>query len=167
MGLLTEVLEGVLGSRAGARSGGSMSPIAMAALALVANQVLGGSRSAPGTAAANQGGGLTDLLRNLGGAAGGAVPGGLAGGLGGLLEKFQQAGLGDVARSWVGNGQNQPVGPDQLGGALGPETVDHLTQQTGMNREDLLAQLAQALPQIIDRLTPNGRLPTQDELKHY
>lgn len=84
---------------------------------------------------------------------------GQVGGLGGLLRRFEQAGLGDVARSWVSNGTNQPVSPQQVAQALGPEQVQTMATQTGMPKESLLAELAQHLPGIIDRLTPNGQAP--------
>jgi uncharacterized protein YidB (DUF937 family) len=95
----------------------------------------------------------------------GADPsGGLLGGLGGLLEKFQQAGQGNVINSWVGNGQNQPIQPGTLGQVLGSQTISDLAQKAGINEQDLLNQLAQNLPNIIHALTPNGRLPTAGEV---
>jgi uncharacterized protein YidB (DUF937 family) len=90
--------------------------------------------------------------------------GGLLGGLGGLLGKLQQGGLGDVANSWVGSGQNQPVSPGPLGSALGPNIIKTLAQQSGISEEELTKQLAQVLPGVVDKLTPNGRLPTLAEL---
>ncbi|CAM5773812.1 hypothetical protein LMIY3S_04303 [Labrys miyagiensis] len=90
--------------------------------------------------------------------------GGLLGGLGGLLEKFQQAGHGDVINSWIGNGQNQSIQPGQLGQVIGQDTLNNLAQKAGVNPNDLLGQLAQHLPEIINKLTPNGRLPTSGEL---
>jgi len=90
--------------------------------------------------------------------------GGLLGGLGGLLNKLQQGGLGDVTKSWVGTGQNQPVAPGQLGSALGPSIIKMLAQKSGIPEEELTKQLSQVLPGIVDKLTPNGRLPTAAEL---
>jgi uncharacterized protein YidB (DUF937 family) len=90
--------------------------------------------------------------------------GGLLGGLGGLLQKFQQAGQGDVINSWVGSGQNQQIQPGTLGQVLGSQTVQDLAQKAGINPNDLLGQLAQHLPEIINKLTPNGRLPSQSDL---
>jgi uncharacterized protein YidB (DUF937 family) len=86
------------------------------------------------------------------------------GGLGGLLTALQQAGLDDVVRSWVGNGQNKPVQPDQLGDALGKQTVTQMADKAGCNPNELLSQLAKALPGIIDKLTQDGRVPTQQEV---
>ena len=94
-------------------------------------------------------------------------PGGLFGGLGGLLEKFQQSGHGDVAKSWVGSGQNQPISPGPLSSALGPSIIKALAQKTGMSEQELTAQLSQALPGFVDKLTPQGRLPTHEELARF
>jgi uncharacterized protein YidB (DUF937 family) len=90
--------------------------------------------------------------------------GGLLGGLGGLLNKLQQGGLGNVANSWVGSGQNQPVAPGQLGSALGPSIIKMLAQKSGLSEEEITKQLSQVLPGIVDKLTPNGKLPTVAEL---
>jgi len=90
--------------------------------------------------------------------------GGVLGGLGGLLNKLQQGGLGDVAKSWVGTGQNQPVAPGQLGSALGPSIIKMLAQKSGLSEQEITQQLSQVLPGIVDKLTPNGRLPTAPEL---
>ncbi len=94
----------------------------------------------------------------------GADAGGLLGGLGGLLGTLEQSGLGDVAKSWVGNGQNQPISPGSLGSVLGPSIVKTLAEKTGLSEQEVTAQLSQVLPGFVDKLTPQGRLPTQDEL---
>ncbi|MFT4098588.1 MAG: YidB family protein [Rhodoblastus sp.] len=90
--------------------------------------------------------------------------GGLLGGLGDLVSKFQKAGHGGAVDSWVGSGQNQPIQPGQLGSALGQTTISDLARQAGISEQDLLNGLAQALPGVIDKLTPGGRLPTAAEL---
>ena len=90
--------------------------------------------------------------------------GGVLGGLGGLLNKLEQGGLGDQTKSWVGSGQNQPVSPSQLGSALGPSILKTVSQLTGLSEDDLTKQLSQVLPGLVDKLTPNGRLPTVAEL---
>jgi uncharacterized protein YidB (DUF937 family) len=90
--------------------------------------------------------------------------GGLLGGLGGLLEKFQQGGHGSVINSWIGSGQNQPVQPGQLGTVLGPNIIKMLAQSSGLSEEELTKQLSQLLPGVVDKLTPNGRMPTLAEL---
>jgi uncharacterized protein YidB (DUF937 family) len=90
--------------------------------------------------------------------------GGVLGGLGGLLNKLEQNGLGSVANSWVGSGQNQSVSPGQLSSALGPGIIKMLAQKSGMSEEDITKQLSQVLPGLVDKLTPNGRMPTAAEL---
>jgi uncharacterized protein YidB (DUF937 family) len=112
---------------------------------------------------ASRGGGQPDLLGAVIGMLGqGGGQGGGLGGLAGLVTRMQQGGLGDVARSWVGTGQNQPIAPDQLGGVLGHDLVAGLAQQLGLNQGDLLGQLSQLLPQVVDKLTPDGQIPQGD-----
>jgi uncharacterized protein YidB (DUF937 family) len=99
------------------------------------------------------------------GSAGSVNPnGGLVGGLGGLLDKLQDAGHGEIVKSWVGPGQNQPIEPGQLGSALGQKTVSEAAQQAGIGEQDFLTQLSQYLPQFVDKLTPNGRIPSLQEI---
>jgi len=98
-------------------------------------------------------GGLGDLLK--GNSAGGV----LSGGLGGLLDHFQQNGFGDTANSWVSSGENKPIDNGQLSQALGPDILDELAKATGLNKDDLLARLSKTLPQAVDGLTPQGRVP--------
>jgi uncharacterized protein YidB (DUF937 family) len=131
------------------------------------------------------GGGIADVLGGLlgGGAAaraGGAIPSGLPGGLGGLLngpaggavlsgglasviKELQNNGHGHVAQSWVDRGENQEIEPDDLAKALGSDSIDAMIQHTGMPRDELLEGLSQQLPQLVDHLTPDGRLPTEAE----
>ena len=90
---------------------------------------------------------------------------GVLGGLGGLLDSFQKSGQGETVNSWVSAGPNKRVSPDQLRGALGGTNLEQLARRTGMSQEDLLAQLSQILPGAVDRLTPDGRMPTEHELK--
>lgn len=112
-----------------------------------------------------QSGGLGDLLKGgLGGLlAGGAAGGLINGGLGDLLKQFQQNGQGETANSWVANGPNKPIAPNDLGAALGAEQIDQLTARTGMSRDQLLSELSNELPDAINHFTPHGRLPTDDE----
>ena len=77
----------------------------------------------------------------------------------GLAEQFQRGGMGDVMSSWIGKGENLPIGPDALGGVLGGDILGQLTQRTGMNQGDILGQLSQMLPQMVDRATPEGQIP--------
>jgi uncharacterized protein YidB (DUF937 family) len=85
-------------------------------------------------------------------------------GLGGLVERFRQGGLEEIIKSWIGTGANKPITPNQLQQALGPETVDGLQRETGLPREDLLAQLSRLLPEVIDKLSPTGKLPRDEDL---
>ena len=96
-----------------------------------------------------------------------ANAGGLLGGLGGLLEKLQQSGHGEVTKSWIGSGQNQPISPGSLGSALGPSIIKALAEKTGLSEQEITAQLSQLLPGFVDKLTPQGRLPTHDELARF
>ena len=82
----------------------------------------------------------------------------------GCVDKLQKGGLGDVANSWVGSGQNHPVTPKQLSPALGSEIIKALAQRSGLSEEELTRQLSQILPGVVDKLTPAGRLPTLAEL---
>lgn len=84
------------------------------------------------------------------------------GGLGGLLQSFQQGGLGHVFQSWIGTGQNLPVSPDQLHGTVGSEWISKIAQATGLPQAQVEQHLATLLPQIIDHLTPNGQMPQGD-----
>ncbi len=108
-------------------------------------------------------GGGADLLGAVIGMLGqGGPQGGGLGGLAGLVNKMQQGGLGDVAASWVGTGQNQPISAEQLGGVLGSDAVSSMASQLGLNSGDLLGQLTQLLPQVVDKLTPQGQIPQGD-----
>lgn len=82
------------------------------------------------------------------------------GGLGGLVQQFQHAGLGEVIGSWIGGGQNLPVSPDQIQGALGDGMLSRFAQQLGVSQGDAAMQLSNLLPQVVDRLTPQGQLPS-------
>lgn len=86
------------------------------------------------------------------------------GGLGALVQKFEQAGAGDLIKSWIGNGQNAPVAPDQLQNILGSDVVQQLAAKTGLPVEQLLNQLSQHLPAVVDAMTPNGQVPSKDQL---
>jgi uncharacterized protein YidB (DUF937 family) len=191
MGLL-DVLNGMQNGPRGpsnpdAQTGGGMSPMTMAILALLAYKAVkhfGGSQptAAPAPAPSRGstvnsalpgggmggglGGGLGDLLKGgLGGLlAGGAAGSVISGGLGDLLKQFQQNGQGDTANSWVSPGPNKQIAPDDLAKALGADQIATLASQSGLSRDELLAGLSQHLPDVINHLTPDGRLPTESEL---
>jgi uncharacterized protein YidB (DUF937 family) len=92
---------------------------------------------------------------------------GFLGGLGGLVQRFQQRGHGDIINSWIGPGQNRAITPDQLHQALGPEAVNNLSQLTGAAPHDLLSELSRILPGVVDRLTPQGRMPDHAEMSRW
>lgn len=111
--------------------------------------------------------GLFDQLTGaLGGSSGtdllGTVEGLLQqnGGVGGLVEKFQAGGLADVVASWVGTGENLPISAEQIQSVLGNEQVAGLAQSLGIDTAQLAQQLAEQLPQLVDKLTPGGELPS-------
>lgn len=184
MGLL-DVLTGMRngprgGGGFGSGRGGGMSPILLAALGLLAYKAVKSFSTAPQPAQHPQGSpppgapapsdGLGGLLQSLGlgGGAAGAPAGGLggilSGGLGDLVKQFQTAGKGEVADSWVGAGQNRTIPPTDLAEVLTPEQIDFLTQKTGLSRDELLAGLSRQLPEVVDQLTPQGRLPAPHEI---
>ena len=159
----------------GSSGGGGMSPITMAILGLLAYKAVKSFTNQPGAApaaprapsgGATGAGGLGDILKSrLGGLlAGGAAGSVLSGGLGDLVKQLQQSGLGDAANSWVGNGPNRAVAADDLARALGADQINTLMAHTGLSRQDLLAGLSEHLPEAINHLTPDGRLPTEQEM---
>jgi uncharacterized protein YidB (DUF937 family) len=85
------------------------------------------------------------------------------GGVDGLLQKLREGGLGGVVDSWVSTGTNEPVEPQQLGAALGPDTVSNLSASTGISIQSLLPMLAMVLPMVINHLTPAGQAPKPGE----
>ncbi|MFG5117494.1 YidB family protein [Methylorubrum sp. POS3] len=95
----------------------------------------------------------------LGGLGSGGVGGLIAGGLSELVDHFTRGGHGETAKSWIDHGDNRAMDESQLERAIGSETLDHLTQQTGLSRAALLARLSRELPSAIDRYSPDGRLP--------
>jgi uncharacterized protein YidB (DUF937 family) len=181
MGLI-DVLNGMQNGPHGPRgpstgSGGGMSPLTMAVLGLLAYKAVKSFTSQPGAApaapaapgshqSAGSGGGLGDILKNGLGSllAGGAAGGVLSGGLNDLLKQFQQSGQGDAAKSWVATGPNKAISSDDLAKALGGDQINTLMAHTGLSRQDLLAGLSQYLPEAVNQLTPDGRLPTEQEL---
>ena len=186
MGLL-DVLNGMQQGPRGpsnpsAPSSGGMSPMTMAILGLLAWKAVkhfSGSQPgaspapAPSSGTANagmpggtMGGGLGDVLKGgLGGLlAGGAAGSVISGGLGDLLKQFQQNGQGETANSWVGPGPNKQISSGDLASALGADQINSLMSQSGLSRDELLAGLSQHLPDVINHLTPDGRLPSESEL---
>jgi uncharacterized protein YidB (DUF937 family) len=175
-------------SAPGSSSTSGMSPMTMAILALLAFKAVKhltgsqpGATPAPapaptpssGTTTANAGpaggGGLGGLGGLIPGGLGGLLAGGAAGsvisgGLGDLLKQFQQNGHGETANSLVSPGPNKQIAPRDLASALGADQINSLVSQTGLSRDELLSGLSQHLPEVINHLTPDGRLPTESEL---
>jgi uncharacterized protein YidB (DUF937 family) len=169
-------------------SKGGMSPMTMAILGLLAWKAFkhmtasspgatpprapapapapAGGSMASGAGGGGLGGGLGDVLKGpLGGILGGAAAGSvISGGLGDLLKQLQQGGHGDTANTWVGKGENKAISPGDLASALGADQIESLASQSGLSRDDLLSGLSKYLPQVVDQLTPDGRLPTEGEL---
>lgn len=91
------------------------------------------------------------ILSNRGDVGGGA-------GMGGLINAFQNAGLGEQLKSWIGTGANMPISADQLSAALGPDKIRDIANQLGVSQGEVSGGLADMLPQLIDKLSPNGQL---------
>ena len=108
----------------------------------------------------SQDGFFSKLGGMLGGAGAGSV---LSGGLRDLVDRFKQNGQGPAVDSWVSTGPNQQLRTDQLEQAIGFEALNALLKQTGLSREELLTRLTRELPTAVDKLTPVGRLPTEEE----
>jgi uncharacterized protein YidB (DUF937 family) len=180
-------------SNPNAQGSGGMSPLTMAILGLLAwkavkhfsgNQPGASPAPAPSPGNVNAGmpgggmagglggslgGGLADVLKGgLGGLlAGGAAGSVISGGLGDLLKQLQQSGHGDAANSWVSNGPNKQIAPGDLASALGADQINSLMSQSGLSRDELLAGLSQHLPDVVNHLTPEGRLPSESELSGW
>lgn len=116
-------------------------------------QVPTASKSSDGSGA------FGNLSGLLGGAGSAGVAGLIASGLSELVEHFTKGGHGEAANSWVAQGPNRDIAEADLERAIGSDTLDHLTQQTGLSRAALLSRLSRELPTAIDRYSPDGRLP--------
>jgi len=81
------------------------------------------------------------------------------GGVQGLISKFQQQGLSETVNSWVSTGPNKPISPDEVHRALGPDLLQQLSAKSGLSVQDLAQKLSAILPQAVDTMTPNGRVP--------
>lgn len=87
------------------------------------------------------------------------------GGLAGLLQQFQAGGLGHLADSWVGKGQNLPISPEQIQSVLGSEWVRQMAAKVGIAPDALSGHLANVLPQLVDKVTPEGTVPDQNTVQ--
>lgn len=173
MGMLDQVLGNVIASRMGGRGGfvggfggglggaggGIMGGIGKAMLVMLAAKaaqeyIERRQSAAPSAPRDAGGGGLGGMLAGAGG----------VGGLGALIERFKRNGHGDAIDSWIKPGSNQRLAPDQLADALGHDTVDDLAEEAGMPKQELLEELSETLPDAVDQLTPDGRIPPADAL---
>jgi uncharacterized protein YidB (DUF937 family) len=176
MGLL-DVLNGMQNGPRGqpqpsAPGSGGMSKITMALLAFLAYKAYKGSSQPAQSGVPSrepqgaEAGGLAGVLRTIFG--GGSVPGPvLSRGVGNTVRDIERSGHGEIARSWVDRGPNRSITSEKLEAALGEDGIRDLMQQTGMERDDLLAALSEHLPRVIDHLTPEGRLPTEQEASRF
>ena len=120
--------------------------------------LLGGLLGGGGQGGTSGGG---NILGALLGALGGSGSGGNGGNpLGGLLEMLTKSGLVDQAQSWVGTGENKPVTGEQVQQALPDDTLQKVADQAGVTPEQAAHEIAQTLPQTVDKLTPEGQVPT-------
>jgi uncharacterized protein YidB (DUF937 family) len=142
----TDLLKGALGGAQASSPQGGSSDLVAKLLPLVL-QMLRGRQGSSANAAPGGPGGLGSLA-------------GL-GGLGSLVDVFAQKGLGDVIGSWIGRGENLPVSGSQLAGVLGDDEIRHLAGRTGASHAEVTDALAQLFPQVVDRLTPDGRIPDE------
>ena len=139
------ILDSIIGSVTGGGTAGS-SPMSG-----ILSGLLGGNQGGGGGSGGMLGGG-------------GQAAGNQGGGLQGLLSKFEGAGLGGIAQSWVGNGANHPVSPQQLQGVLGQDQVQGMANQAGMQPHDFLSQLSQHLPNAVNAMTPDGQVPADGSM---
>lgn len=184
MGILDDLLAGAVSGQGGGiptqrpqRSAGGPNAALLALLPIVLSMLANRGGGASGGRDAGPAGGLGDILGQMmgGGQRGGGGlgdilgqvlggGGGSGGGLGSLLRQFESAGLGDQARSWVSSGQNQSLSPDALGRVFGADGLAAIARQAGLSERDTTAGLAQLLPEVIDRATPQGQVPDEDQL---
>ena len=127
--------------------------------------------SGSGTGAGGQAGGLGGMLGGLGDLLGGSGNGSknvLSGGLGDLLDTFRSSGQKETADSWVTPGvPTKGLQPDEVASAIGEENLTELSQRTGLSRDELLQRLATAIPETVDKMTPDGKMPDEDQARGY
>jgi uncharacterized protein YidB (DUF937 family) len=161
------LLDNILGGFGSSSSGGSSptSPLVKALLILLAAKAVsshfGGGSSATQSAPS---GSASDAQPS------GRIESGMMAGLPSLdsiLHRLRGSGHEDAVNSWIGTGENKPLSPQQVPTALGPEAIDHLQKETGLPRDQLLQQISQVLPQLVDKLTPDGRLPPPNQRSHW
>ncbi len=122
------------------------------------DSIVGQVAGALGGAAPGQQGGLLEAVTGL-------INNPQTGGLQGLIQTFEQQGLGQVISSWIGTGQNLPISAEQLQSVLGNEQVQAIAQKLGLSPQDITSHLSQLLPQVVDKVTPEGAVPQGDALQ--
>jgi uncharacterized protein YidB (DUF937 family) len=168
MGLLDDLLGGLAGQAMGGRSpqprqsagGTSTGQVLMALMPVVLSMLSNAGAGRGGPSRASAGGGLGDILGQVLGGAGG----GPAGGLGDILGQLQRAGFGEQATSWVSRGANKPISPDAMTQIFGRDGLEQISQQAGLSPDDASRGLSELLPEVIDRVTPDGDVPDADAL---
>jgi uncharacterized protein YidB (DUF937 family) len=161
---------GGLGNMLGGGSGGATRPVQIPGADASASSgglgdLLGGMLGGGGRPGAGTSGGLGDILGGLlGGGAAGSV---LTGGLRNLIGDLEQNGQGQAAKSWVGTGENQPISESDLAKAVGIDDIDAVAKQTGMPREQVLSALSEHLPEFVNQMTPDGRIPSEQEASRW
>ena len=174
MGILDDLLGGLAGQGMGGRAqgqptrtgggGAGMSQILMAlmpiVLGMLANRGARGGSPTQTNYAPGASGGIGDLLGQVLGGAGG----GRGGGLGSLLEQLQRTGFSEQANSWVSRGTNKPISPDAISEIFGKDGLEAISRQAGISPDEASHGLSELLPEVVDRVTPDGELPDPDAL---
>lgn len=166
MGLLDDLLGGMAGQGPGGRAqaqprrtgdGPDMSRVLIALAPIVLNMLANRGRRGGSPIPENRtpgGGGIGDLLGQVLGGSGGA-----GGGLGGLLEQLQRTGFREQADSWVGRGANAPISPDSMSEIFGKDGLEVISRHAGISPDEASQGLSALLPEVVDRMTPDGRFP--------
>lgn len=153
MGLLDQILGGLAADTQGRQpmspsAGGGMGNVVAALLPVVLTMLANRQGRGMGGAAFPQAGGM----------------GGGLGGLGGLLEQLTRSGFGQQANSWVGTGPNEPLQPQAWSQVFGRDQLAAIASQAGISEDQAQAGLSELMPEVVDRLTPGGQMPVQDQL---
>ncbi len=181
MGLLDQILGGAVGGALGRGSpfgrssiGGGKGRLVMVLLPLVLQMLANRRRAAPAGGAGAPAAGGRDVGRDVGGGGGvgggvgragaGGVAGGGFGGLAGLIERLTRRGFGKQAQSWVSTGANDPMPREAVDDLFEPQQLSAIAAEAGVDEDEVRAGLAEVLPEVVDRLTPAGQVPGQDEL---
>lgn len=136
-------------------------PLVIALLAYLATRYLGSGQEEEAASSHEP---LPRPAEQLPSSAAGPSAGSILDGLGGLIEQFQKKGFGETIDSWVNSGPNKDVAARDVSDALSDDLVDELARRTGLSRDQILNELSRVLPNVVDRMTPQGRLPTLQEL---